>query len=60
MTIDPDKMDEARLREVWSVHAFAQHYRLDRVEESRLKMLLGPYAEMRELLATQRRTSSGW
>lgn len=29
-------------------------------EESRLKMLLGPYAQMRDLLATRRRTSSGW
>ncbi|MBB3388571.1 hypothetical protein FHT82_001294 [Rhizobium sp. BK275] len=30
------------------------------VEESRLRMLLGSHAEMRDLLATQRRTSSGW
>ena len=48
MTIDPVRMDEARPREVWSVHAFAQHHRLHRMDESRLKMLLGPYARMRD------------
>ncbi|MBB3442478.1 hypothetical protein [Rhizobium sp. BK379] len=60
MTIDPVRMDEARPREVWSVHAFAQHHSLDRMDESRLKMLLGAYAQMRDLLATQRHISSGW
>lgn len=58
--IDSTKMDEAGLGEVWSVHAFARQYRLDRMEESRLKMLYGRYAEMRELLSALRRTSSVW
>lgn len=58
--IDSTKMDEAGLREIWSVHAFAQRYRLDRMEESRLKMLHGRYAEMRDLLSALRRTSSVW
>jgi len=55
MKIDSEKIGEARLREVWSVHDFAREFRLDRLEESRLKMLHGPYASMRDLLASQRR-----
>ncbi len=55
MNIDIEKFDEARLREIWSVHEFARKFRLDRLEESRLKMLHGSYAAMHELLASQYR-----
>ncbi len=60
MSIDIGKMDETRFREIWSVHEFARQYRLTKMEESRLKMLYGPFAEMRELLLGQQRTSSVW
>jgi hypothetical protein len=44
MTTYPDKIDETRLREIWSVHEFARQSRLSKMEESRLKMLHGPLA----------------
>jgi hypothetical protein len=53
-------MDETRLREIWSVAEFARQYRLDKMEESRLKMLHGPFAEMRDLLAPQQKTATVW
>jgi hypothetical protein len=59
MNIDLEKTGEDRLREIWSVHEFARQYRLDRLEESRLKMLHGPYATVHELLSS-RRQSSVW
>jgi len=42
-----DRMNEARLREVWGVHALPRQG-----GGSRPKMPLGPYAEMREMPAT--------
>ncbi|MDM9619448.1 hypothetical protein [Rhizobium sp. S96] len=60
MSIDPAKTDEFKLREVWSVQEFARQYRLSKMEESRLKMLHGPFAEMRDLLAGRERTVSVW
>jgi len=39
---------------------FAQHHRLNRMEVSWLKVLLRPYAQTRDLLATRRHISSGW
>jgi len=60
MSIDPRKIDETRLREIWNVAEFARQYRLDKMEESRLKMLHGPFAEMRDLLAPQQKTATVW
>ncbi len=60
MSIDISKIEEFRLREVWDVHEFARRYRLTKMEESRLKMLHGPFAELRELLAGRQRTVSLW
>ncbi|WP_454853204.1 hypothetical protein [Rhizobium binxianense] len=57
MIIDAMKTDEMGLQEIWSVHAFAQRYRLDRMEESRLKMLHGRFAAIGDLLASRPRVS---
>jgi hypothetical protein len=57
MNIDSTKMEETGLREIWSVHDFAQRYRLDRMEESRLKMLHGRFAAIGDLLASRPRAS---
>ncbi|KWV41483.1 MULTISPECIES: hypothetical protein [Rhizobium] len=60
MTIDITKSEEFKLREVWDVHEFARRYRLTKMEESRLKMLHGPFAELRDLLAGRQRSVSLW
>lgn len=60
MTIDPTKIDETRLREVWNVQEFARQYRLTRMEESRLKMLHGPFASLRDLVSTQTQSAVIW
>ncbi|KQV84277.1 hypothetical protein [Rhizobium sp. Root1220] len=60
MSKDLKQIDEFRLREVWSVQEFALQYRLTKMEESRLKMLHGPFAEMRDLLVGRERTVSLW
>jgi hypothetical protein len=57
MNIDSTKLEETGLREIWSVHDFAQRYRLDRMEESRLKMLHGRFAAIGDLLASRPRAS---
>lgn len=44
MNTYPERIDENRLREIWSVHEFARQSRLSKMEESRLKMLHGPLA----------------
>ncbi len=44
MNIYPEKVEETRLREIWSTHEFARQSRLSKMEESRLKMLYGPLA----------------
>ena len=49
MSIDLNRIEETRLREIWSVTEFARQYRLTKMEESRLKMLHGPFAAMRDL-----------
>ena len=60
MSINFNNTEEFRLREVWSVHEFARHHRLTKMEESRLKMLHGPFAEMRELMASRQNSVSVW
>ncbi|CDM55984.1 MULTISPECIES: hypothetical protein [Rhizobium] len=60
MSIDISNIEEFKLREVWSVHEFARRYRLTKMEESRLKMLHGPFAEMRELLVYRQNSVSLW
>ena len=60
MSIDLAKFDEAGLREIWSVAEFARQYRLTKMEESRLKMLHGPFAAMRDLLSGQKRANTIW
>lgn len=60
MTIDSATTDEFRPREIWSVQEFARRYRLTKMEESRLKMLYGPVAEMRDLMAGREKSVSAW
>jgi hypothetical protein len=60
MTINSANTDDFRPREIWSVHEFARRNRLSKMEESRLKMLHGPFAEMRELMAARENTASAW
>ncbi|CAN7557233.1 hypothetical protein [Rhizobium sp. LjRoot258] len=60
MSIDISNIEEFKLREVWSVHEFARRYRLTKMEESRLKMLHGPFAEMCELLVCRQNSVSLW
>jgi hypothetical protein len=60
MTIHSATADDFSPREIWSVHDFARRHRLSKMEESRLKMLHGPYAAMRDLMASGKNTASGW
>lgn len=60
MNTDLGKIDDFKLREVWNVHEFARQYRLSKMEESRLKMLHGPFAEMRDLLVGRKTSVSVW
>ncbi len=60
MNINLSKSEEFKLREVWCVHEFARRYRLSKMEESRLKMLHGPFAEMRDLLAGRESSVTVW
>jgi hypothetical protein len=60
MTIHSATADDFSPREIWSVHDFARRHRLSKMEESRLKMLHGPYASMRDLMASGKNTASGW
>ncbi|MBW9112430.1 hypothetical protein JNB88_02040 [Rhizobium cauense] len=60
MSIDIGNIEEFKLREVWSVHEFARRYRLTKMEESRLKMLHGPFAQMHELLSCRQNSVSLW
>jgi hypothetical protein len=60
MIIDSAKTDDFRPREIWSVHEFARRCRLSKIEESRLKMLHGPFAEMRDLMATRDNSARAW
>ena len=54
MSIDLNRIEETRLREIWSVTEFARQYCLTKMEESRLKMLHGPFAAMRDLVSTHK------
>jgi hypothetical protein len=60
MTINSANTDDFRPREIWSVQEFARRHRLSKMEESRLKMLHGPFAEMRDLMAVRENTASAW
>ncbi|CCM74005.1 hypothetical protein [Rhizobium mesoamericanum] len=60
MSIDFSNIEEFRLHEIWNVQEFARRYRLTKMEESRLKMLHGPFAEIRELLGCRQNSVSLW
>ena len=53
--IDQKRIDETAATKVWSVAEFCKRYRLDRTEETRLRKLLGDFANQSELLINARR-----
>jgi hypothetical protein len=53
--VDTHKIQENKLREVWSVGEFARRHRLDVDEEKRLRKLLGDFATRQELLMNAQR-----
>ncbi|MGO7762036.1 hypothetical protein ACC761_30750 [Rhizobium ruizarguesonis] len=57
MKIDTKEVDQATLREVWSISEFARLHSLDRLEEERLRKLFGDFASRHELLINVQRPS---
>jgi hypothetical protein len=53
--VDTNKIQDNKLREVWSVSEFARRHRLDQDEEKRLRTLLGDFATRQELLMNAQR-----
>jgi hypothetical protein len=53
--VDTQKLQDNKLREVWSVADFARRHRLDAQEERRLRKLLGDFATRHELLMNAQR-----
>ncbi len=53
--IDTQSIENADLREVWSVAEFSRRFRLDEREEDRLLKLFGHFATKQELLANVQR-----
>jgi len=53
--VDTNRIQENRLREVWSVSEFARRHRLNQEEEKRLRKLLGDFATRQELLMNAQR-----
>lgn len=53
--VDTQKIQDNKLREVWSVAEFARRHRLDAEEEKRLRRLLGDFATRQELLMNAQR-----
>ena len=50
-----EKVDENKLREVWSVEDFVRRHRICKEEEARLKKLFGDFATKQELLSNAQR-----
>lgn len=48
--IPPHEIGQAGKEKIWYVSEFAQRFRLDKVEENRLRKLLGPIAKEIDLL----------
>ncbi|KAA0681302.1 hypothetical protein DTW90_37105 [Neorhizobium sp. P12A] len=53
--VDSSRIEDNKLREVWSVKEFARRHRLDPEEEKRLCKLLGDFATRHELLMNAQR-----
>lgn len=56
--IDQTLLDETSATRVWSVAEFCKRYRLDQSEQTRLRNLLGEFANQTELLMNAQRKSS--
>ncbi|AGB69579.1 MULTISPECIES: hypothetical protein [Rhizobium] len=50
-----EKIEESKLREVWSVEDFVRRHRICKEEEARLKKLFGDFATKQELLSNAQR-----
>lgn len=53
--VDTTKIEDNKLREVWSVAEFSRRHRLDDQEQKRLRTLLGDFATRHELLMNAQR-----
>ncbi|KQV14028.1 hypothetical protein ASC97_12555 [Rhizobium sp. Root1203] len=53
--LDTRRIDNDRLREVWSVRDFARRRRLDEAEEKRLLIVFGSFATKQELFDNAQR-----
>jgi hypothetical protein len=53
--VDTTRIQDDKLREVWSVAEFARRHRLDEREEARLRKLFGEFATRHELLMNAQR-----
>lgn len=54
-TVEQKKIEAQQNVRVWAVAEFCRRYRLDNVEESRLRKLLGDFAREHELLMNAHR-----
>lgn len=55
--LSEQEVEQATLKEVFNVAEFCRRYRLDKIEERRLRTLLGEFATRHELLMNARRES---
>ncbi len=53
--IDQHETEERVVQKVWSVSDFCRRFRLDSLEENRLRRLLGDFANQQELLMNAQR-----
>ena len=53
--VDQLDVEERVVQTVWNVSDFCRRFRLDIIEENRLRRLLGDFANQRELLMNARR-----
>ncbi|KQQ59736.1 MULTISPECIES: hypothetical protein [Rhizobium/Agrobacterium group] len=56
--IDNKEIEATEIKPILSVVEFCQRYRLDKVEESRLKALFGDFASRHELLMNAQRKAT--
>lgn len=53
--IHQQEIETVSVQRVWNVSEFCRRFRLDRLEEKRLRLLLGEFANQQELLMNARR-----
>ncbi|MDQ0320732.1 hypothetical protein QO002_002870 [Pararhizobium capsulatum DSM 1112] len=53
--VDQHDVEEMVVQKVWNVSDFCRRFRLDSIEENRLRRLLGDFANQQELLMNAQR-----